>query len=225
MPTDCSRQSRHADPEDYFQTCYLGLYMLAYNTQKVSEADAPKSWKDVLDPKWKNQLAVGHPGYSGAIGGWAVMMRKMYGKEYFAALEKNKPQIGRSSQDPVTLLNAGERTIGVAVPSATTLLSMSRGNPLKLIYPTDGTYLTAAPTGILANAPHQNAAKLFMEFATGPGLSKAVTPDFSESIRPDVPPPKGGQPLDKIKLISVSAEEAETGVPEVRELWRDTFGA
>ena len=56
-----------ADPDNYYQTAYLGIYLLAYNTQKVAEADAPKAWQDVLDPRWKDQLAVGHPGYSGAI--------------------------------------------------------------------------------------------------------------------------------------------------------------
>jgi iron(III) transport system substrate-binding protein len=215
---------RHADPDNYFQTFYLGLYQLAYNTQKVKEADAPKTWQDVLDPKWRNQLAVGHPGFSGAIGIWAVLMRKMYTWDYFKKLERNRPQIGRSSQDPVTLLNAGERSIGVAIPSGTTLLSISRGNPLKLVYPTDGTVLTAAPSAIIRNAPHPSAAKLFMEFATGPGLSSTVRTFFSESVRPDVPPPEGARPLDQIKLISPTPEEAETGVPEVREMWRDTFG-
>ncbi len=216
--------ARKADPDDMFQTCYFGLYLMGYNTQKVSEADAPKSWTDLLDPKWKDQIAVGHPGYSGAIGIWALMMKKLYGVDYLKKLEKNKPQIGRSSMDPVTLMNGGERAIGVAIPSATTLLSMSRGNPLKLIYPTDGTVATPAPTAIIANCPHPNAAKLFMEFATGPEYSRVITGLFNESLRPEVPPPVGGRPLNEIKLIMPTMEEAEKGVPEMREVWRDIFG-
>jgi iron(III) transport system substrate-binding protein len=215
---------RISDPENYYQSCYVGLYLMAYNTQKVSEADAPKSWKDLLDPKWKGQLSVGHPGFSGAIGLWAVALRKMYGWDYFKAFEKNKPQIGRSSMDPVTMMNAGERSVGVAVPSATTLLSISRGNPLRLIYPTDGTLITPAPTAILRNAPHPNAAKLFMEYATSADYSRTVRKYFNESLRPDVPPPEGSKPLDQIPLLNPTPEEAEKGVPEVRELWRDTFG-
>lgn len=180
--------ARKGDPDDMFQTCYFGLYLMGYNTQKVSAADAPKSWTDLLDPKWKDQIAVGHPGYSGAIGIWALLMKQMYGVDYLKKLERNKPQIGRSSMDPVTLMNGGERAIGVAIPSATTLLSISRGNPLKLIYPTDGTVATPAPTAIIANAPHPNAAKLFMEFATGPEYSRVITKLFNESLRPEVPP-------------------------------------
>ena len=215
---------RTADPENYYQHAYMGLYLMAYNTQKVSAAEAPKSWRDALDPKWKGQLAMGHPGFSGAIGIWAVTMRKLYGWEYFKELEKNKPQIGRSSQDPITLMNAGERSVGLAVPASGVLLSMKRGNPLQIVYPTDGTIVTPAPTAILKNAPHPNAAKLFMEFATGPYYYRAIRPLFQESLRPDVPGPEGSKPLDQIKLIQPTAAEAEKGVPEVRELWRDTFG-
>ena len=215
---------RIADPDDFYQTTFLGLFQLAHNTQKVSEADAPKSWTDLLEPRWREQLAVGHPGFSGAIGVWAVQMRKMYGWEYFKKLERNRPQIGRSSQDPVTLLNAGERTVGVCVPAGTTLLSISRGNPLRLIYPAEGVLATIAPSGIMRNAPHPNAAKLFMEYQTGKEMSHVVRGLFAEPLRPDVPGPEGSLPLTQIKLLTPSLEEQEKGVPEVRELWRNTFG-
>ena len=56
-------------------------------------------------------------------------MRKLYGWDYFEKLEKNKPQIGRSINDTVTMLNAKERWVA-AGPEATTLLSRDKGNPL-----------------------------------------------------------------------------------------------
>lgn len=217
-------QIRIADPENFYQTTFLGLFQLAHNTQKVSEADAPKSWTDLLDPKWRDQLAVGHPGFSGAIGVWAVQMRKMYGWDYFKRLERNRPQIGRSSQDPVTLLNAGERTVGVCIPAGTTLLSISRGNPLRLIYPTEGVLATISPSGIPSNAPHPNAAKLFMEYQASKAMSEVIRGLYSEPLRPDVAGPEGSLPLAEIKLLAPSLEEQEKGVPEVRDLWRDTFG-
>jgi iron(III) transport system substrate-binding protein len=215
---------RNIDPDNYFHITFAGLFMLACNTKLVSPAEEPKTWRDVLDPKWKDKLAVGHPGFSGAIGVWCVQMRKMYGWDYFKALERNKPLIGRSSQDPVTALNAGERSVGVAVPLGTAAVSVTRGNPLKLIYPTEGVLATLSPSAIIANAPHPNAAKLFMEFQHGPGLSTVVRRFFNPPLRPDVPPPDGVQPLAQIKMIAPTLEEQEKGVPEVRDLWRDTFG-
>jgi iron(III) transport system substrate-binding protein len=215
---------RTPDPDNYFQSSFLGIYLMGHNTRLVSEADAPKSWTDLLDPKWKDKLAVGHPGYSGAIGLWALQMRTMYGPDYLVRFERNKPHVGRSSVDPVTMMTAGERSVGVAVPSATMLTAMSRGNPLKLIYPAEGVLAALSPSAIPRNAPHPNAAKLFMEFTTGPGLSMAVRTLFNESIRPDVPPPEGARPLDEVTMLAPSLEEAERGVPEVRETWRELFG-
>jgi len=215
---------RDQDPDNMWQICSLGIYLIIYNTKKVAAADAPKSWKDVLDPKWKDQLAVGHPGYSGSIGIMCVLLKRMYGRNYFAALEKNKPQIGRSSDDPVTLLNAGERNVGIGVSLATPLLSIARGNPLALVYPTEGSEVVYGPSAIPKNAPHPNAAKLFMEFATGPTFSEVLRKFYIMPVRPDVAPPEGALAVDKVKLLSATPQEIETGVPEVKEQWRDTFG-
>jgi len=215
---------QNVDPDGFFHTSFLGLFLMTHNTRLVDEAEAPTSWADALDPKWRNKLAVGHPGFSGAIGVWAVQMRKMYGWDYFRKLERNNPQIGRSSQDPVTTLNAGERSVGLSVPVGTTALAISRGNPLRLIYPSEGVLAAISPSGIPTNAPHPNAAKLFMEFLSGQALSETVRLTFNEPLRPDVPPPQGGRPLSEVKLLAPSLEEQEKQVPEVRELWRDTFG-
>ena len=149
---------------------YLALYLLARRADRLSEAEAPKSWRELTDPKWRDKLAVGHPGFSGAIGNWAIMMRKAYGEGYFRELERNRPQIGRSAGDPVTTLNAGERLVGVGIPSAATLFSMSRGNPLALIYPTDGTLMVPSPSGAIANAPKPNAAQAVHGVHDRPGL-------------------------------------------------------
>lgn len=215
---------RDFDRDNFFQVTYLGVYMLARQSAKVSEADAPRTWKDLLDPKWRDALAVGHPGFSGAIGLWCISMRKMYGWDYFKALEKNRPQIGRSSADPVTTINVGERIVGVCIPSVTTLLSASRGNPLTLIYPSDGTLLVPSPSGILKDAPHPVAAKLFMEFMAGPAYSQACLPFFHDSLRSDVAQPPGAKAISEIKSILPTGEETEAGMPEVKELWRETFG-
>ena len=215
---------RSPDPDNMLQIFYVGLYLIAYNTQKVSEADAPKSWKDLLDPKWKNQLAVGHPGFSGAIGVMGVTLSRMYGWDFFKSLEKNKPQIGRSADDPVTLMNAGERSVGLGVSLSQPLLSISRGNPLKIVYPTDGTLAVYSPTAIPKNAPHPNAAKLFMEFAAGPEYAEVMRKFFIMPIRTDVPPPDGALPFDKVKLIGSTPQQIEDGVPDIKEQWRDTFG-
>jgi iron(III) transport system substrate-binding protein len=145
------------DPEDLFIATAAGLVLITYNTSVVSASEAPRKWTDLADPRWKNKVSIGHPGFSGYVGTWVVQMKKLYGWDYFKKLEQNKPRIGRSINDTVTMLNAKE-SIVAAGPSATTLESKSKGNPLAVVYPEDGAILMVSASGILKNAPAPNAA-------------------------------------------------------------------
>jgi iron(III) transport system substrate-binding protein len=211
------------DPEGYYFVTSAGLVLINYNTQLLSEADAPHKWSDLLDPKWKDKIAIGHPGFSGYVGTWVVLMRKMYGWDYFTKLEKNKPQIGRSINDTVTMLNAKERWVG-AGPDATTLRSKDKGNPLGVIYPEDGTLLMIAPTGIPVNAPAPNAGKLFEEFLLTKKAGEISVQQRGPSVVKGVKPLPGAKSLENVKTVRPSLEEIEKGIPEVKEQFRDTFG-
>ncbi|MEO9191417.1 MAG: extracellular solute-binding protein [Acetobacteraceae bacterium] len=198
------------------------LMMIITNTQKVKSEDAPRGWNDLLDPKWKSNVAFGHPGFSGYVGVWTLAMRGLYGWDYFTKLAKNNPRIGRSGNDPITLLNAGECVVGLG-PLATTLLSASKGNPIAVQYPTDGAVLCIGPSGVLASAPHPNAARLFANWLLSPGFGTIAAEHFVYPARADAPTIVGAKPLGDVKLIRLTTAEIAKGVPEVIEQWRDTF--
>ena len=207
---------------DYWVTA-AALVVITYNNSLVSEKDAPKNWTDLLDPKWKDKVSIGHPAFSGYVGTWVVLMRKLYGWQFFEKLEKNKPQIGRSINDTVTMLNAKERWVA-AGPEATTLLSRDKGNPLGVIYPTDGTLLMVSPTGIPTNAPAPNAAKLFVEFLLDREAAEVQVKNHALSVIKGIKPAVGAKPLEEIKIIRPTEEEITKGIPEVKEQFRNTFG-
>jgi iron(III) transport system substrate-binding protein len=135
---------RNFDPQGFYHTTSAGLVVLTYNTTKVKAEEAPKKWQDLLDIKWKGKVSTGHPGFSGYVGTWVLTMKNLYGWSFFDKLEKNKPQIGRSINDTVTALNAGERQVAAGADGST-LFSAARGNPLAVSYPTDGSVLIIAP--------------------------------------------------------------------------------
>ncbi|MCW3473222.1 ABC transporter substrate-binding protein [Limobrevibacterium gyesilva] len=212
------------DPDGTYYPTSAGLVLITYNTKKVKAEDAPKNWPDLLDPKWRRQISVGHPAFSGYVGTWVLAMRNLYGWQYFEKLEKNQPQIGRSVNDTVTMLNSGERSVA-AGPSGTTLMSADKGNPLALIYPTDGAVLLVSPSAVMANAPHPNAARLFMEFLLSDDHARLSVESRNESLRPGVLPKAGAKPFSEAKIIRLSTAEIQKGIPEVIEQWRDTFGS
>lgn len=211
------------DKDGFYHVTAAALMLIAYNSTLVSEKDAPKNWTDLLDARWKDKVSIGHPAYSGYVGTWVVLMRKLYGWSFFEKLEKNKPQIGRSVNDTVTMLNSKERWVA-AGPEATTLLSRDKGNPLAVVYPTDGALLMVSPSAIPKNAPSPNAGKLYMEFLLSKEAGEVQVKSHSLSVVKGVAPAPGAKPLESIKVTRPTEDEITKGIPEVKEQFRDTFG-
>ena len=214
---------RDFDPDGYYHATSAGLVVLTYNAAKVRVEEAPRKWPDLLDIRWKGKVSTGHPGFSGYGGTWVLMMQKLYGWEYFDKLEKNKPLIGRSINDTVTALNAGERWVAAGAEGPT-LYSAARGNPLAVSYPSDGSVLIIAPSAIIKGARHPNAARLFMEYLNSLEAAKINAKHFGIPLRSEVPAPPGGKPMAEIKTLRPTVAEIYKGIPEVIEQWRDTFG-
>ena len=213
---------RHIDPAGFYHVTAVSLVAITYNNQKLTEAQIPKSWQELLDPKWSNKVALGDPNYSGMVGAWAVTLQKMYGWNYFTRLSAGKPLLTRSIDDTVTILNSGERELAAGDP-ASTLRSAAKGNPLSVFYPTDGVVAVVDPSAIVAGTKHPNAARLFMEFLMSIDCAKIEAASFEQSLRPEVTP-SGAKPLDQIKINRVVTEDVARNLTDVREKWRDTFG-
>jgi iron(III) transport system substrate-binding protein len=197
---------------------------MIYQTKAIPSAEVPRNWDALIDPKWKNRVAVAHPGFSGYFGQWVLAMRKLYGWTYFEKLAANKPRIGRSGNDPLTMLNAGESLIGTG-PVSTTVQNIDKGNPVNFVYPTDGTLLCVGPSAVLAQAPRPNAARLFLEWLLSADYARACVQWHLEPVRADAPLMPGTKRLADLKLLRLTTDEIASGIPEVIEQWRDTFGS
>jgi iron(III) transport system substrate-binding protein len=211
------------DPEGFYYVTWVGLGTIIYNKAKVREEEAPKNWPDLTDPKWKGKIAFGSPNYSGMVGVWTVEMEKRYGWEFFEKLNRLDPLVGRSIDDAVTVLNSGERVVALGNP-ATALRSAAKGNPLAVVYPTDGTLAVMSPSAVVKGSKNPNAGKLFLEFLLGPEYSRILAENFEQSIRADVPPPDGARTLTDMKVITPTLGEIEKRLVPNKAKWRDTFG-
>ncbi len=198
------------------------LMLMIVNTAKVKPEEAPKAWSDLLDPKWKGRAAFGHPGFSGYVGVWTVQMRKLYGWQWFEKLAANRPRVGRSGNDPISLLNAGECVVGLG-PASTALASAARGNPIGVIYPTDGSVVCVGPSAVMANAPRPNAARLFANWLLSEEFARLCLDQKIDPARGGMPPIEGAKPLTDVNLLRVGTDELVKAVPEVIEQWRETF--
>lgn len=199
------------------------LQVMVYHTRNVKPEDIPTRCTDLLDPKWKGRIGTGHPAFSGYFGQWVLAMRKLYGWAFFEKLAKNNPRIGRSGNDPITLLNAGECLVGTG-PVSTAVQNIDKGNPIGFIYPQDGSVLTVGCSAVLEKAPHPNAGRLFLEWMLSLDYAEACKDWHLEPVRADAPRLTGTKALADLKLVHSTTDEIAKGIPEVVELWRDTFG-
>jgi iron(III) transport system substrate-binding protein len=208
---------------DWYHPTNAGRWILLHNHDKVPPADAPKAWTDLLDPKWKGQVSVAHPAFSGGAGIWALAMMKLHGWRFFEDLARNNPRVGRSTIDTVTLLTAGECKVGPTfAPNA--YRNIDKGSPITITQPSDGVVVMVFPSAIPARAPHPNAARLFMEWTLSPEWSKLIAADGSEPINVQVAPRVDEPALDTQIVIAPTVEEIRASVPDIIERWRDTFG-
>src|SRR5216684_6106801 len=69
VPEDVAKYypEEHKDPDGMFASFRVWLSVMGYNTDLVKAAEAPKSFADLLDPRWKGKMVKAHPGYSGTI--------------------------------------------------------------------------------------------------------------------------------------------------------------
>ncbi len=208
---------------DYYHVSWVGLVAIMYNTKHVTQADSPKDWPDLTDPKWKSKIAFGSPNYSGLVGVWTVAMTEKYGWDFFEKLNKLDPLIGRSIDDAVAMLNSGERVVAIC-SAASAFRSAATGNPLAVNYATSFSLGDFSPSAILKGSRSPNAAKLFMDFLTGPEFSQILAKNFEQPLRPDVPPPQGAKSLAELTLFQPTLAHIEAELPGLRTKWRDTFG-
>src|ERR1700716_4276346 len=148
------------DPDGMSAVSRIYLSSIAYNTNLVKPDDAPKSFADLLDPKWAGKMVKGHPAYSGTIMTTTFQLVRELGWNYFEKLSKQRVMQVQSSTDPPKKLALGERAVMADGNEYNVVLLKEAGQPVEPVYPTEGTPTISGPTGIFATAPPPKAARL-----------------------------------------------------------------
>jgi iron(III) transport system substrate-binding protein len=214
------------DKDGYYFGLRATVSVIAYNTKSVSAADAPKTWKDLLDPRWKAKLVTAHPGYSGVIATHVLALVNQYGWDYFKQLAQNRPMLVQSAVDPSGVAASGERPVAVNGGEYTFYQTKKKGNPIEIVYPKEGVPLIVSPTAITTFAPHPNAAKLFTDFTFSREVQQVMAD--SEGLytgHPEVKYPADKPKMSELKLLSVDPEELEKRNEEIKKRFVEFFGA
>src|SRR5437764_2894207 len=163
VPEDVARHypADHKDPDGMFASFRVTLSAVGYNTSLVKAEEAPKSFADLLDPKWLGKIVKAHPAYSGTIMTATFQIVRELGWQYFEKLAKQKVMQVQSATDPPKKLALGERAIMADGGEYNLLQTKETGGPVEIVYASEGVPTIVGPNGVFRNAPNPNAARLF----------------------------------------------------------------
>jgi iron(III) transport system substrate-binding protein len=220
VPEDVVRfPAEHRDVDGLFASFRVWLSIIAYNTSLVKPEEAPKSFADLLDPKWKGKIVKAHPGYSGTIMTATYQMQRDLGWGYFEQLAKQNIMQVQSSADPPKKLDLGERAVMADGNEYNIFELKEAGRPVEPVYATEGSPLIIGPNGIFKSSPNPNAAKLFQSFCLGREAQQLIIDVGGlRSVHPDTKEKAGRTPLKDIKTMKddAAAVEKESDAIKVR---------
>jgi iron(III) transport system substrate-binding protein len=204
LPDDVAKNfpSDQFDADGTYATSCAWTETIGYNTKLVKPEDAPKSYADLLEPKWQGKIVKAHPGYSGAIMTATFVLSRELGWSFFEKLAQQKVMQVQSAADPPKKLLLGERAVMADGNDYNLLLAKQQGQPVEIVYPSEGSPLIIVPSAIFRNAPNPNAARLFQSFFFSVEAQQLLVDEFAlRSFHSQIKERSGNQPLSALKLL------------------------
>ena len=162
-----SRESRGGfppgavDPGGLWTAIYVRQYVIGYNTRAVPPAEAPKSWEDLLRPKWKERIAMDESDVE-----WYAAMLDYLGREkglaFMRALSAQNPQLRRGHSLLATLLIAGDFPLALVL-AAEIDSARKEGAPVDWVKTLDPIITSPSQVAVSARAPHPQGARLLVD--------------------------------------------------------------
>ena len=206
--------------EGFWTTVYYNAYVTGYNTRLVTAHALPKSYDDLLDSKWKGALMM-----EGTKADWFAGMLQIMGQErglkYMRALAKQQPSPREGHELLAQLIVAGEGLFDINIPAASVERMKERGAPI------EWTALGEVPAimvgiGLSAQAPHANAAKVFLDFVLSREGQKLMQTPGRLIARGDLANEQAAM-LRGLKIVPVDPALAEK-LDEYAKQLRSIFG-
>jgi iron(III) transport system substrate-binding protein len=156
----------------------IAPWSITYNTDKVSAADAPKEWRDLLNPKWKGQIAISDPRSSNAYLDLYAVLIDRYGEPFFTQLRAQNPRWYTGGPPQVQALAAGEGMVGLPVIVAQVQSVKDKGAPLAVVTPelTSGVEMHVMLTA-RARSKNPAAARLMANYVMSAEGNKVFNDD------------------------------------------------
>lgn len=201
------------------QYTLIRMYMaqLGWNSNTVKGADAPKDWKDLLDPKWKGRFGSLDPHVTATTLAWQVMVNELYGPSYVQAFGANRPKLYASTNAMSQAIVSGEIDLGIT-NSFGVIQMADTGAPIAGVVPKN-TVLFGGNISVFSKAPHPNAARLFCDFAcSAEGQTIINVAGATIPTHPQAQAPKAGSLAELSKAHTFSQPDYQKIIADTPKL-------
>lgn len=208
-------------PQSFYTTVSFPVMVMIYNTQAVK--DAPKTFKEMGDPKWKGKFTTGSPLASGTNFTTVAFLKEKYGWDYFKALRKNDTISEGGNSSVIRRVQTKERPVGWVLLE-NVLRFQDTDKNMKIIYPDDGSILQLNILAITKkNTPRESAQKIADWMFSKQGQETMIH-SYMYSVLPDFDVPRGAPPFKKILEKSHPwSQELLTKLMKEREVIKEQF--
>ena len=164
----------YRDADGYWYGIYKGILGFMVNTEELKRLnlEAPKGWDDLLKPEYKDKIWLSNPNTAGTAKLVINTLVQLKGHDeamkYFVELDKNIAQYTKSGSGPSKKVGIGECTIGIGFLHDGITQILDGYDNIALIIPEEGTSFEIGSTAIFEGCAHENAAKLWIEYALSP---------------------------------------------------------
>ncbi len=209
------------NPEGYYSAVSIPLMVMIYNSEAISAKDAPKTFKEMAEPKWKGKFATGSPLASGTNFTTVAFLQKEYGWDYFKALRKNETISEGGNSSVIRRVQTKERPVGWVLLE--NVLRLSSDSNIKVIYPDDGAIVQSNVLAIInKKTPRTNAEKVADWFFSPEGQAAMVRSHMYAAVPGEAP--KGARDLvDVMKTAPAWTPEVLKEIMSKREEIKEEF--
>ncbi|MBW1962620.1 MAG: extracellular solute-binding protein [Deltaproteobacteria bacterium] len=214
----------HQDKDGYWVNGRSIATNFAYNKNIISEADAPKTWWDLTDPKWKGKIGILDVRVGGTGYCWYYTLRKKFGTDYWKKLAKNEPKLFRGHGQQMDKMLTGELPITEQLGYYVRTNIVKKGAPIKGVYASP-TPITMAPIAIIKRGPNNEGAKKFVDWwlsLKGQTLLQELNGCYS--VRKGVPALSGKPAYDSLETIEYNWEEYNEVRMDLIDEFSEIFG-
>jgi iron(III) transport system substrate-binding protein len=222
--------AKYMDPDGYWTGSSLTVQGIAVNTERwkkeMGGAPMPRTWEELLDPRYKDLIVAPSPLSSGTgftfIVGQFFRLGEEKGWEYLKALDRNVRFYTPSGIAPTRMVAAGEFLIAVTF-AHDALKAISAGYPVALVHPA-GVSWDIGSVSLVKNGPNLEGGKRFVDWVLGRDpIQLIVDLNFEGSLRSDVSLPQGATPLEKLDLVDYRLDWAAQNRQRLLKQWGDLF--